>query len=190
MSITASLRRLCALLLALALVGGGLGGCRIQSVSDQIKDLYAVYLESAESPRSSPDYENFRRVFPLACWETWRDEMFGGSESDMRFFFRENLNAVKEEYADRCGWDNTFTVDKVERERITGEEYDQIRDAMKESFGVEPGQLGEVYAVTVLFTITGGLDTLTITHRQRLMVMNGRWYFCPVGSQDYFRLFS
>ena len=178
-----------ALVLAGALLLTGLCGCRIESISNQIKDLYSVYMDSTESPVTAPDYENFRRVFPLAVWETWKETVFSGSESDMKRHFSETITEVKYSYSDTCGLDNTYKIEDVERSKIEGDELKKIKEVMQADFGIEPGEVGQVVTAVVTIVISGSLDTLTITHKQRLMKMNGKWYFCPVQSEDPFRLF-
>ena len=74
MSVSYTHLRAYALLLAAALLFVGLCGCRIESISSQLKELYSVYMDSAQAPTTSPDYENFRRIFPLAVWEIWKEE--------------------------------------------------------------------------------------------------------------------
>ncbi len=183
-------RRLCALLLAGVLLVAGLCGCRMKSVSGQMKELYGVYMDSVIMTATAPDYENFRRIFPLACWDTWKESIFGGSESDMRFHFEENITEVKEAYGNKCGLDSTYTVEAIERTDIEGEELDAIKTTMQNDFGIEPGEVRQVCSVVVTIVVQGSMDTVTITHKQRLMRMNGQWYFCPVGSQDPFHLFE
>lgn len=183
-------RRLCALLLIGALLTAGLCGCRIESVSGQIKELYAVYMDSAEAPTTAPDYENFRRIFPLACWETWKETVFSGSESDMKFHFEEKIYEIKDAYNDKCGLDNTYSVEDIERSKIEGETLQNIKDVLDSEFGIDPGEVKQIVTVVVTIVVKGSMDTVTITHKQRLMQMSGKWYFCPVNSQDPFHLFQ
>ena len=183
-------RRFYALCLVGVLLVAGLCGCRMKSVSGQMKELYGVYMDSVIMTATAPDYENFRRIFPLNCWNTWKESVFGGSESDMKFHFEENITKVKEEYGNKCGLDSTYTVENIEHTNIEGEELENIKKTLQDSFEIDPGEVRQVCSVTVTIVLQGSMDTVTITHKQRLMRMNGQWYFCPVSSQDPFHLFD
>ena len=179
-----------ALMLAAALAAVGLCGCRFKSISGNLRELYTGYVDSAEAPGKAPDYENFRAVYPLAVWDSWKENRFSGSERDMKRHFEEKMLEVYYHYFDTCGADNTYTIEGIEHEQIQGEELKSIKEAMQADFGIEPKEVKRVYSAVIKIKIQGSLDYVTITHKQRVMRMNGRWYFCPIESRDMFGVFD
>lgn len=181
----------CALMLVFTLAAAGLCGCRFQSVSNQIKDLYLTYLDSVVSPSKAPDYENFRRIYPLKVWETIRDDSYGGSENDMKTAVTERIAVEWDQYIEKVGFDLSYTVNEVERTKVEGDELQENLTFLTETYGIESGEIKEIDQITVQFVMTGIDDTITVTHRQKLMKIDGKWYFCPVkGSEDPFHLFN
>ena len=106
----------------------------------------------------------------------------------MKYHFEENMNQVYYNYSDKCGLDNTYTIEDVERTKITGDQLQKIKDTMESEFGIDPREVKQVFTVVVTIVISGSLDTVTITHKQKVMKMNGKWYFCPIDSRDPFGL--
>ncbi len=128
------------------------------------------------------DYSAFEKMQPEEYWEYMEEECDTDrpDEKDFEDLYESTLESLEEEY----GKDVSVSYKVTDKEELDEDDLDDIRDELKDMYGLTKKNITAAYELDVELTIEGDDDEETNDATFKVYKYNGDWYVYDVEVDD------
>lgn len=124
------------------------------------------------------NFDNLEKMAPPEYWEYYEDE-YDEDIDDIKESLEENyedyvLDYYEEEYGDNV----KFSVSNVKKDKLSEKKLDNIRDGLKDNYGIAKKSVTEAYELEFDTKIKGDDDEEEDEGELIVAKIGGKWYAC------------